>query len=236
MIKDSKYITLKEVLSNVLRHPLLQNIDYEAAIQYAIEFISAVGMPDMFVTKEEIITISNHRGYLPCDLISVTMVKDMKNNICLRSTTDVFEPIDTVPAEQRHRYPSPDDTYKIQNQVIITSIASGDVLISYKAIPVDDMGAPLVMDNPTYIKALQAYIKQEAFTVLYDLDKIKPGPLQNAQQDYCWWVGKLQSEMTIPSIAEMESLKNMWCSLIQRTTDFDNGFKTLGTREYIKRH
>lgn len=235
MIKDSKFITLKEVLSNVLRHPLLQNVDYEAAIQYAIEFISAVGLPDMFVNKEAIVTITNHRGYLPCDLVSVTMVKDMKTNICLRSTTDVFEPTDPI-LQERHIYPHPDNTYKVQNQVLITSVKDGDLLVTYKAIPVDDMGAPLVMDNPTYIKALQAYIKQEAFTVLYDLDKIKPGPLQNAQQDYCWWVGKLQSELTIPSLAEMESIKNMWCSLIQKDTEFDSGFRYLGTREYIKKH
>lgn len=236
MIKDSKYITLKEVLSNVLRHPLLQNVDYEAAIQYAIEFISAVGVPNMFEQKEAVVTITNHRGYLPCDVVAVTGVKDMKTQICLRATTDIFEPTDERGPQQRTRYPYPDNTYKIQNQVLITTIKDGDVLISYKSIPVDDMGAPLVMDNPTYIKALQAYIKQEAFTVLYDLDKIKPGPLQNAQQDYCWWVGKLQSELTIPSIAEMESIKNMWCTLIQRTTDFDNGFKDLGKREYIKKH
>ena len=112
----------------------------------------------------------------------------------------------------------------------------GEVLVSYKAIPVDDEGKPLLLNNSTYLKALEMYIKVEVFTILYDEDKIKPGPLQNAQQQYAWAVGKLQSEMTIPSESEMESICRSWTTMIQRTTEFDSGFRNNGNREYLRIH
>ena len=58
--------------------------------------------------------------------------------------------------------------------------------------------------------------------------------LQNTQQQYAFLAGQLQSEFTIPSISEMESIKNSWCTLIQRTSEFTTGFKNNGDREYIK--
>ena len=238
MIKNSEYITLEEVLSRVLRHPLLQKVDLEAAIQYAVDFIEAVGTPDMFQSKEAKITISNFRGQLPCDLISITQVKDLKTNTCMRSMTDNFLPDGRQSCRHttgRNHY-GEELTFKTQNTTLITSMQEGEVLISYKAIPVDDEGKPLLLNNSTYLKALEMYIKVEVFTILYDEDKIKPGPLQNAQQQYAWAVGKLQSEMTIPSESEMESICRSWTTMIQRTTEFDSGFRNNGNREYLRIH
>lgn len=238
MIKNSEYISLEEVLSRVLRHPLMQKVDLEAAIQYAVDFIEAVGTPDMFQSKEEKVIIKDFRGTLPCDLVSVTQVKDLKTNTCLRSMTDNFMPTGNYSCRHSagmYHY-GEELTFKTQNTTIITSMPEGEVLVSYKAIPVDEDGKPLLLNNSTYLKALELYIKVEVFTILYDEDKIKPGPLQNAQQQYAWAVGKLQSELTIPSESEMESLCRSWTTMLQRTTEFDSGFKNNGNREYLRRH
>lgn len=238
MIKNSQYITLKEVLSRVLRHPLLQNIDLETGIQYAVDFIHIVGTPGMFEDRETIIPIVNHRGTLPCDLISVVQVMDMKTHTCMRSATDSFLP-DSIESTRYslggiHR--GDELTFRIQNTTIITSIESGEVKIAYRAIPVDEEGMPLLLDNPTYLRALEAYIKKEAFTVLYDQDLIKSGPYEMALKNYGWAVAQLQSEMAIPSESEMEAICRSWTTLIQRTTEFDSGFKNNGNREYLRRH
>lgn len=238
MIKNSQYITLKEVLSRVLRHPKLkEEVDLEAAIQYAVDFIEAVGTPDMFEQKEVIVSIKGFRGELPCDLVSVLAVKDNSTGISMRSTSDNFMPQHSGTSYRTCRYNYLEEaTFKTQNTTIITSIENGEVIISYKAIPVDEDGMPLLLNNSTYLKALELYIKKEVFTYLYDDDKIKPGPLQNAQQEYAWAVGKLQSEMTIPSEAEMETICRSWTTLLQRTTEFDSGFKYNGNREYNRLH
>ena len=38
----------------------------------------------------------------------------------------------------------------------------------------------------------------------------------------------------MPSVSEMESIKNNWCSLIQNNNEFYNGFKNLGNKEILK--
>ena len=94
MIKENQYIRLHEVLSRALRHPLLQDMSLEAAAQYAVDFIHAVGTPDMFEDREAEIEIHNYRGKLPCDIISINQVMDLNTHTCMRAMTDTFFPED----------------------------------------------------------------------------------------------------------------------------------------------
>lgn len=234
MIKENQYIRLHEVLSRALRHPLLQDMSLEAAAQYAVDFIHAVGTPDMFEDREAEIEIHNYRGKLPCDIIAINQVMDLCTHTCMRAMTDTFFPADNHHCPYGHHYG--ELTFKTQNTIIYTSMKEGKIKMSYKAIPVDEDGFPLLIDNPTYLKALELYIKKEAFTILFDTGKIQAGVMNKAESDYAWKVGQLQSEMTIPSESEMEAICRSWTTLIQRTTDFDKDFKHLGNREYIRNH
>lgn len=225
MVKEFKYIKIYEILSRVLRHPLLQEVTLESAVQYTLDFIYIFGLPEMFADKVASVEIKNYRGELPCDLISINQVRS--KDLYLRNTTDTFNTLQSDRQEQ---------TFKVQGDVIFTSFKEGNIEVSYKSIPIDEEGFPLVIDNYVYLKALEAYIKKEAFTVLFDLGKINNAVLQNAQQSYAWAAGQLNSEFSIPSVSEMESLKRMWCSLIPKTREFDSGFKGLGNQEYLKLH
>lgn len=237
MVKNVQYISIDEVLSRVLRHPKLQNVTKEQAIQYMIDFMGIVGLPGMFMDKEAEVDIKEYRGELPCDLISIKQVKEKKSDIPLRYNTDSFthkKPLITkcgVPTST-HK----EATFKTQGSFIYTSFPEGQIIIAYKSIPVDSNGYPMVPDNANFLKALELYIKQEVFTILFDTGKITPAILQNTQTAYAWAVGSLDAEFTIPSISEMESIKNMWCTLIQRNTEFNTGFKHLGDQEYLRRH
>lgn len=233
MVKEYNYINIREALSRVLRHPLLQDITLEQAVQYTIDFIGIFGMPKLYQDKEEVLHIEDFRAKLPCDLISINQIKECKTGVCLRSMTDNFMPREQYDRNAGYKIPQ-ELSFKTQGQVLYVSFKTGDVSVSYKAIPVDKDGFPLLIDNPVFLKALEAYIKREAFTILFDMGKITPAVLQNTQQQYAWLAGQLQSEFTIPSISEMESIKNSWCTLLQRTNEFSNGFKNNGDQEYIK--
>ena len=223
MISEISYINIRRVLDELHRHPLLSDLTLEQVISYVVSFIGTFGMPRLYQDKEVIVTVDNHRGKLPCDLISINQVKK-SDGICLRSMTDNFSPNDN----------NGELTFKTQGQILFTSLKTGELIISYKAIPVDEDGLPLLIDNPVFLKALESYIKREVFTVLFDMGKISPAVLQNTQQSYAWLAGQLQSEFTIPSVSEMESIKNSWCTLLQRTSEFETGFKNNGNREYLK--
>ena len=233
MVKEYNYINIREALSRILRHPLLQDMTLEQAVQYTIDFIGIFGLPKLYQDKEEVLHIEDFRAKLPCDLISINQIKECKTGVCLRSMTDNFMPREHYDRSAGYRIPQ-ELSFKTQGQVLYVSFKTGDVSVSYKAIPVDKEGFPLLINNPVFLKALEAYIKKEAFNILFDMGKIAPVVLQNTQQQYAWLAGQLQSEFTIPSISEMESIRRSWCTLLQRTSEFNNGFKNNGDQEYIR--
>lgn len=233
MIKEYQYINVRRILDELHRHPLLSDLTLEQVVSYVVSFIGIFGMPKLYQDKEEVLHIEDFRAKLPCDLISINQIKECKTGVCLRSMTDNFMPREHHDRSASYKIPQ-ELSFKTQGQVLYVSFKTGDVSVSYKAIPVDKDGFPLLIDNPVFLKALEAYIKREAFTILFDMGKIAPAVLQNTQQQYAFLAGQLQSEFTIPSISEMESIKNSWCTLIQRTSEFTTGFKNNGNREYIK--
>ena len=256
MVTNIQYTNIRRVLDDITDHPLLRDVTLEQVIRHTIRFISLHGYPQLYQDKIDTVDIKDFRGLLPCDLISIIQVKDLKTDVCLRAMTDTFTPglrpkpdmrnqpkdllnnlkplVDTyIPPIQEYRE---EPSFKTQGRIIFTSFPEGRVEIAYKAIPVDEDGFPLLIDNETYLNALEAYIKVKVFTVKFDTGKIQAGVLSNAQSEYAWAAHLLQSEMITPSMAEMESMTRYLNTFIKPVRQFDNGFKDLGNREYLRKH
>ena len=226
MIKErNNFVNIREVLARVTSHSMLKNVDLEQAIRYTVDFLSIVGCPTFYLDKEVDITIEDYRGLMPCDLVSITQVKNNKTGLCMHSMTDTFNPLDSNF--------NTEPTYKTQGNIILTSFRTGEITISYKALPVDETGIPLLIDNANFLKALELYIKKEKFGDLYDEGKIKEGIMAKAERDYAWAVAQCEKEFIMPSLSELQSITNMWNTLIPRVREFDNGFTELGNREYL---
>lgn len=136
-----------------------------------------------------------------------------------------------------HICPEPEEpSFKTQGRIIYTSFPEGVVELAYKAIPVDEDGYPLLIDDENYLAALEAFIKMKVFTVKFDTGKIAGPVLQNAQTDYAWLAAQLRDTFTVPSVSEMESLSRAWMTLIPNVRRFDDGFKHHGDREYLRKH
>ena len=226
MIKErNNFVNIREVLARVTSHSMLKNVDLEQAIRYTVDFLSIVGCPTFYLDKEVDITIEDYRGLMPCDLVSIIQVKDKKTGFCMHSMTDTFNP------REYNFHTEP--TFKTQGNIILTSFRTGEITISYKALPVDETGIPLLIDNANFLKALELYIKKEKFGDLYDEGKIRDGIMSKAEADYAWAVAQCEKEFVMPSLSELQSITNMWNTLIPRVTEFDNGFTELGNREYL---
>ena len=109
MISEISYINIREVLSRVLRHPLLQDVTLEQVIQYTVDFIRIVGCPRIFHERTQILHIKDYRAALPCDYESIIQVRthgesNHKHEV-FRHTTDSFHM-----SEDKHS--SYDLTYK----------------------------------------------------------------------------------------------------------------------------
>lgn len=226
MWSEYNYVNIREVLSRAMRHPLLTDLNLETAIQYTLDFIACMGLPKTYVDKYAVIDIEEFRGKLPCDCVAINQVRECKTGACLIGMTDSFN--------GTHREDRSVKSFKTQGCLIYTSLRTGQIEVSYKAIPTDDEGLPLLPDNAIFLKTLELYIKKEWFTILFDMGKISPAVLQNAQQEYAFKAGQCNNEFMIPSVSEMESITNMFNQLIPRVNEFNKGFRHLGDKEYIK--
>lgn len=220
-------------MDRLTRNPLLEDIPFETVVDYAVDFLRIVGMPNAFWEKTEKIQIVDYRGILPCDfykMIQVRLIDKEHNMGAFRYSTDSFHMSNVKP-----KYGGL--TYKLQGTCIITSIEKGEIEIAYRAMPIDEEGYPMIPDNSSYSRALELYIKLQWFTMLFEAGKLSTQVLTNTQQQYSWAVGQAQSDLIRPTIDEMEAISNMWNKFLPDSTDDHNhGYLHEGTRERIINH
>ena len=232
-----EFISINTIMDRLTRHPLLQDINFETVVDYTVDFIRIVGTPPSFMEKTAIVDIHHYRGELPCDFYEMIQVRlapkhgrPAELSPVFRYTTDSFH---MSPAKPKVS----DLTYKLQGSCIFTSpLEEGPIEISYRALPVDEDGYPLLPDNSVYLRALEAYIKKQWFTIQFDLGKLTPQVMQKADQDYAWAVGQAQNDLIRPSIDQMESISALWNTLIDRGQEHRKGFLHLGSREHFRTH
>lgn len=224
-----RYISIKEVLDNLLDNPLLQDLTLERVVHYTVDFIRKVGVPKIYIEKTEKLEIKDYRAILPCDFHKMIQVRRYKEGVnqTFRSATDSF----FMSSDKSESY---DLTYKLQGQVIYTSIKEGTIEIAYEAIPVDCDGYPQIPDNSSFREALELYITKKRYKVLFDTGKIKGDVYSNTCQDYAFAVGQAQTSLLMPTIDELESITNMWNTLIPRVTEHRMGFINSGSKETLK--
>lgn len=217
-------------MDRLTRHPLLQDIPFETVVDYTVDFIRIVGTPPSFLDRIATIDIINYRGILPCDYYEMTQVRlNDGSKRTFRYTTDSFHMSDNKPELS-------DLTYKIQGNCIFTApLEQGQIEIAYQAMPMDEEGYPLIPDNSSYSRALEAYIKREWFTILFDQGKLNGQVLARADQEYSFYVGQAQSEIIMPTIDQMEAISNMWNTLLSRD-EHRHGFLDSGTQSHIINH
>lgn len=218
-------------MDNILDHPMLKDVSFERAINYTIHFMRIVGCPRIFREQTSLVEIEDYRGLLPCDYNNIIQVRtysncDRKNYGVFRHTTDSFHLSD-------NKQDSYDLTYKIQDNVIFTSIKNGTIEIVYNSIAVDNDGYPLIPDSSSFISALECYIKKKHFTILFDTGKINQAIYNQVCQDYAWAVGQAQSDLIRPTIDQMQSITNSLNTLIPRVVEHSTGFVNNGTQEKI---
>lgn len=222
----NNYISIKEIMDDLLDNPLLQDLTLERTVYYTVQFIRKVGMPRVYQEKIEELQIEEYRALLPCDFYKIIQLRDKRTKQIYRTSTDNFH-------YSKHNENETEYTYKIQNKVLYTTTKDNIVELSYQAIPVDCDGYPMVYDDASFIEALEAYITKKRYKLLYDNGNIRNDVYSNACQEYAFLVGQAQNSLIMPTIDEMQSITNMWNTLITRVSSHDSGFKYNGSKETL---
>lgn len=232
-MEQYRYISVQQILDNLTDHPLLKDLTLERVVHYALRLMKIVGCPVIFQDKVAKISYTDYKAPLPCDLYQVIQIKSVKHHrdFCYRYTTDNFHL-----AVKDHDTPCHlnDFTYKIQGSHIFFSKENDDVEISYRAIPVDENNMPMIVDNEAFLRALESYIKYERFKILRDTGEMDLRTFKEVEKEYFFEIAQASNQFLIPSVDQMESITNMWTSLLPRINPHDNGFREYSRKEYLR--
>ena len=158
MAEYTGYISIKQILDDLLAHPLLRDLSLERAVDHAIHFMRIVGMPKMFLEKVVKVPLREYRAQLPDDYYNIIQVREANSNIPLQHTIDSHHMGD----DKNSLAPS----YRIQGNIIYTSLEDDTLELAYLAIETDKDGYPLIPDNSSFTRALELYIKKRYLILL----------------------------------------------------------------------
>lgn len=224
-------------MDRLTRHKLLRDIPFESVVEHTVDFIQLVGTPGIYTEKTAIVEVENWRGLLPCDFYKMIQVRVAGTpkyplpGMVYRASGHSFHMSPKKPPIEAGEL-----TYKLQDTVIFTSTKDTDVEIAYRAFAVDDEGYPLLPDNVSFLRGLEAYVKMKWYEDLFDEGKISQAVMDRADREYCWAVGDADSEFSRLSLDEAETLFNSFKTLLPRNNEHWKGFFTNGAREVYKTH
>lgn len=219
---------IRRVLDDIMDHPMLRDVTLDQAVRYTVRFMQKVGCPFIFTEKCEVLEIHHYKAKLPCDFYKIIQVKDCHTGLCYRSATDSFH--------MGHFKTSRDFTYKIQSNVLVSSVEEGFCEIAYLAMETDEDGFPVIPDDEVFLNALELYIKKERFQIIYDQGKLQLNQIEMVKQDYGFAVGQLMGRYNDLSTDEWESITNMMTQLIPNKWEHQEGYSRLGEKEIMRTH
>ena len=190
-------VPVKTLIDKLLRHPLLADLNEEYILDYVVECMGVVGTPELYEENCGVFEAKDYRVLLPENTVSVQAVRDARSKRAY------------ITSANRYNDDKNSLTYKVQNNVLILGTENNDVEVLYTTIPVDEDGYPKISDDPAFLRVLETYVKQQALTVLFDLGKLHPSILQNAQQEYCWAVKNYTTRKKVPTIDQMETIRRI---------------------------
>jgi len=127
-----------------------------------------------------------------------------------------------------------DITYNVQGNYIFTSFKDGaQVIMFYKAFPVDEEGYPLIPDDISFKQAVQSYIRLKVDYVLWRRNIIARDVFEYSEREWMWYVGQAKTKALTPNYDMMESWKNQHLTLMPRINEQARNFEGIGQSQYI---
>lgn len=241
---NGNHKSLGFILWRVLKNPLCQDLTYEEAAEYALEYIRLLGAPMAYIDKTEPLQLKMYKAELPCDILNIRGVRYSNctfptgDAIAMRYASNIYH----TNNDEFSNFDGYRDgiigeyTYIVQKGIIITSKCDGYVEISYKGIALDEDGYPLVPDDEKVVLGMEYYIMHRYLEPLWMMGKITDKVFEYIQQKRYWYAGAADASLRSINPDQMETIVNGINRLIVNTTAHQNFYKNLGQKEYIKRY
>lgn len=228
-----KTISIGNILWKVLKQPIVQDLKYEDAAEYAIEYLRLIGASLAFEDKVERTKLSNYKGLLPANLINIKGIAysdcECDGGIAMRYASNIYHTDISNDCVGGQEY-----TYITQSNVITTSMKDGWINISFSALATDEFGYPLIPDNESFKVALEYYIIHRTLEGLWSMGKITDKVFQYYEQKRHYYSAQATNSMTIKNMDQMETMMNAVNRMIIDVNPQETFYKNFGVKEIIK--
>lgn len=191
----NNYISFDAFMARLYRHPLMKNINEEQVVEYIVDLMRIVGVPSMFTKETKILPIKAYRAHIPDNVIEILSVNTL-SGAKIKYSSDIKTNIHSSLK------------YRLQGNILYLNRETGEVEVEYTKIATDSEGMPLMLDNSSFLRAAEAYVKKEYFAILRDIGEYNPNNYQSILQEYSWAVGDLQSEFNRLNEDQFTELSN----------------------------
>lgn len=223
-------------------------------LQYVRKVTGYMGNPNLDIT--------NYRAELPCDVHQIEQIA--VNGVAARYATGTFHHLlsgsccgvsnDTSVGDlfidnfgnafspQSSNFlgnsvTSGQITFDINDNFLTLSVKEGKVCLAYWAFPTDTEGYPMIPDDITYKIATKKYVMMKMSNIEWRKDPSNQGKraiFNYDESEWLWYAGKATNDAKMPSVDQMESLKNQLVRLIPNVNAHSKFFSDLGSPEQKK--
>lgn len=124
--------------------------------------------------------------------------------------------------------------FYISDNHLITDIPCNEpqkICIVYLGMKIDDNGYPMIPDDIYFLEACSKYV-----TYMLDYREWRKGNLpdkvlQKSEQDYLWYIGSAKGAANMPSVSQLEGLKNIMVRLMPKQNGYSSMFRGITSPE-----
>lgn len=230
------YTSIERVVENVIRDTgFTDEISWPDIVEWVFIAQELINVPNAYVRRVTDgsdgnyppIEIVNYRGELPCDYHRLIDIREYCNKLPVRYETGNFHTSNNMPMA----IGVDSITITMNDNYIFTNIETGQLELEYWAFPTDENGLPMIPDDVFYIRAIEAYLTERIGRKMWIQGKIAKDVYQQFEQDWYWYAGKVRVKDAMPTLPQMESLKNQILRLSIKPTHRGNSYTSLGNPE-----
>ncbi len=222
------YVSVNEVIAKFLADTGHQDGDSFNKIHFLNwvgEAMLHICSPTYPIHKEAEIEVEQYQGLLPCDFYQLNQLN--YGNMPLRFNGGTFTHFGN-----NFNNPNSDRfVFTISNYVINTNLQNGTLKISYRALPMDENGNPLINNSMSVIEAVVSYLKFRMWEAKFFRKADRETALIRGTYKQEWELNRLKAtnQGMLMSLEEREHFKSMYNRLINRGESYMSNFDTMAS-------
>lgn len=123
--------------------------------------------------------------------------------------------------------------YSTKPGFINVNVPCGWVKISYHAIITDEDSMPMIPDNPSYFEAIFWYVAMKMSYPKYLKGQMNQNIYYDMKNSWNFYRKQAYAEAMMPTVDELETIKNVWHKPYVEFRDHDTFFETTGEEQIL---